>query len=121
MSEDDLDRILASERSVEPSATLTSRIMSAVHREAAAPPAIAFPWRRLAPVLAVCGVALVTAVALFAWVLARTSAPLDMLVQAGVARGVRRLWSSGAPIAACALLAGVLSFQLARLRAPRTH
>lgn len=103
MSMDDLDRILMSERVVAPSAPFADRVMYAVRREAAVPPEIVFPWRHLAPMLVVCGVALVTAFALFAILLARSNAPLDALKQSPVVHAAGVLWSSGLP-----LLAGTL-------------
>jgi hypothetical protein len=50
---DDLDRILSADDSIVPSSGFAARVMAAVHTEAAAPPPIPLPWRRLAvgPVL----------------------------------------------------------------------
>ena len=43
---DELDRILLQEPTVSPSREFTRDVMMAVHREAAAPPPIEFPWHR---------------------------------------------------------------------------
>jgi hypothetical protein len=45
---DDLDRVLSSERMVAPSPRFAVSVMQAIRREAEAPPALAFPWRRAA-------------------------------------------------------------------------
>ena len=49
---DDLDRILSTERSVTPSPGFVHSVMRAVSHEAATPPAIPFPWRRMMPLIA---------------------------------------------------------------------
>lgn len=51
---DDLERILSAEDSVEPSAGFTSVVMAAVHRQAAEPPSLPFPWFRFAALLVAC-------------------------------------------------------------------
>jgi hypothetical protein len=51
---DDLDRILASDDSIEPSSGFASGVMDAVRRQAAEPPPIPFPWARFALGLAAC-------------------------------------------------------------------
>jgi hypothetical protein len=51
---DDLDRILASDDSLEPSSGFGSGVMDAVRRQAAEPPPIPFPWARFALGLAAC-------------------------------------------------------------------
>jgi hypothetical protein len=48
MRDDELDRIL-SEGEILPSSGFTASVMDAVRREAAAPPAIPFPWKRALP------------------------------------------------------------------------
>ena len=68
----DLDRILGSERGIIPSPAFPDRVMSAVRSEAAQPAPIAFPWRRVAPILAVWGVALAAGIVLFTIVLVRS-------------------------------------------------
>jgi hypothetical protein len=54
-----IERILRQDGPVEPSSTFSLRVMAAVRQEAALPPPIAFPWRRLLVGLAAC--ALLTA------------------------------------------------------------
>ena len=49
---DDLDRLLAREDAREPSGGFSARVMGAVRREAATPPPLRFPWRRLVAGLA---------------------------------------------------------------------
>jgi len=46
MTSDDLDRILASRDVVQPSTAFTKNVMAAIHREAAEPPHLPFPWFR---------------------------------------------------------------------------
>lgn len=46
----DLDRFLSDDDSIVPSAGFSARVMTAVRDEAAAPPPIPFPWRRLLPI-----------------------------------------------------------------------
>jgi hypothetical protein len=45
----DLDRILADDPVIEPSANFAARVMARVREEATAPPPIEFPWRRFLP------------------------------------------------------------------------
>ena len=61
---DELDRILSTERSVTPSPGFAHSVMRAVRHEAATPPAIPFPWRRMMPLIAAPAVLLI-AVLLF--------------------------------------------------------
>ena len=49
---DDLDRMLSGSPDIEPSPAFARSVMAAVEREAAAPPPIAFPWLRVAPMAA---------------------------------------------------------------------
>ena len=49
MPNDELERILSEEREIQPSPMFAAKVMAAVQREAAAPPPIAFPWRRALP------------------------------------------------------------------------
>jgi hypothetical protein len=51
---DDLDRILASDDSLEPSSGFASGVMDAVRRQATEPPPIPFPWRRFSVGLVAC-------------------------------------------------------------------
>lgn len=55
MLQDDLDRILASDDTLEPSSGFARSVMDAVRREAAEPPARAFPWLRFAVGVAASG------------------------------------------------------------------
>jgi hypothetical protein len=55
MTADDFDRILASEGPIEPSSGFVTDVMAAVHRQAAEPPPLPFPWLRFATGLAACG------------------------------------------------------------------
>ncbi len=50
---DEIDRILSSEALVEPAPEFPRSVMTAVLREASAPPPIPFPWRRIAASAAV--------------------------------------------------------------------
>ncbi len=49
---DDLDRFLSEEEDLVPSSGFAGSVMDAVRREAVAPPAIPFPWRKALPGLA---------------------------------------------------------------------
>jgi hypothetical protein len=57
---DPIDRILAREESILPSSGFLASVMQGVREEAAAPPPIPFPWKRVFP-----GVALIAGV--FGW------------------------------------------------------
>jgi hypothetical protein len=46
---DDLDRILSEDEQILPSSGFANSVMDAVHQEAAVPPPIVFPWKRLLP------------------------------------------------------------------------
>ena len=43
----DLDRVIASEPTIEPASGFVSAVMSAVREAAAEPPPLPFPWKRL--------------------------------------------------------------------------
>jgi hypothetical protein len=58
MREEELDRILSKEREIVPSSGFVVSVMDAVRREAAAPPPIAFPWKRAMPGLCSAALAL---------------------------------------------------------------
>jgi hypothetical protein len=60
MNNDELDRILSKQDSIQPSSGFTAYVMDAVREEAAAPPPIPFPWKRALPVLVVAVLALAT-------------------------------------------------------------
>jgi hypothetical protein len=61
MKHDKIDRILAEDPTLQPSSGLADSIMEAVRREATTPAPLPFPWRRVAPGLAVCLIAVVAA------------------------------------------------------------
>ena len=63
---DELDRILSSEKSLEPSSGLTAAVMERVRREATEPDPIAFPWRRFVPGAIACFVLLVVGLIMIA-------------------------------------------------------
>ena len=64
MERDDLDRLL-SDDDIVPSSGFVARVMDAVHAEAAAPPAIPFPWVRALPGIGATVVAFVAIIAGF--------------------------------------------------------
>jgi hypothetical protein len=87
MRDDDLDRILSRDDDIVPSSSFVTSVMDAVRREAAAPPAIPFPWRRALPGFGAWAVTLVTAVAAaFGWIDApaglETARAMNQLVEA---------------------------------------
>ena len=49
MKDESIDRILASEEALLPSSGFTSAVMERIREEAAAPPPILFPWKRILP------------------------------------------------------------------------
>jgi len=63
---DELDRILSSEKALQPSSGLTAAVMERVRREAAEPEPIAFPWRRFVPGAIACFVLLVAGLVMIA-------------------------------------------------------
>ena len=67
---DELDRILASDDSLTPSAGFTARVMTAVQSAAVEEPPLPFPWGRFAFGIAAC----VAAAASSAWFLASVDA-----------------------------------------------
>jgi hypothetical protein len=60
---DDLERLLADEDEITPSSSFLTSVMAAVHREAAAPRALEFPWLRALPGL----LATIAALAVATW------------------------------------------------------
>jgi hypothetical protein len=62
MMHDDIDRILADEDTITPSAGFVTSVMAAVEREAATPPPLEFPWLRALPGLVATTAALVVAI-----------------------------------------------------------
>lgn len=57
MKNDKIDRILADDPNLAPSSGFADSIMEAVRREAETPAPLSFPWRRVAPGLTVCLIA----------------------------------------------------------------
>lgn len=55
MTPEELDHILSSDETLEPSSNFALRVMAAVHREAAEPPPIRFPWVRFGAGVAASG------------------------------------------------------------------
>ena len=74
MRQDDIERMLASEDLIEPSAGFTATVMEAVRREAETPVPIAFPWRRVVPGIVVSAVA-ICALAVLAFTVPAPAAP----------------------------------------------
>jgi hypothetical protein len=100
MKRDQLDRLFDDDE-ITPSAGFTASVMNAVRREAAAPPPIAFPWKRALPGIAAAALALVLVVVVAASQ-AITGSPtlptewltaLDSFTQAAVRAG--GLWALG--------------------------
>jgi hypothetical protein len=56
MKDEELDRLLAGTPLPDPGPAFTWAVMAQVRRQAAAPPPIPFPWRRLAVGLSLCSV-----------------------------------------------------------------
>lgn len=61
MRDDEIDRVLGGEDDILPSSGFHASVMEAVHRDAAAPPPIPFPWHRALPAFAAAALALVGA------------------------------------------------------------
>jgi hypothetical protein len=59
--EDEINRVFSREEEILPSSGFAVSVMEAVRREAAAPPPIAFPWKRALPGLVVGACALIVA------------------------------------------------------------
>lgn len=59
MKDEEIDRVLGGEEDVPPSSGFHASVMEAVHREAAIPPPIPFPWKRALPSFAATALALV--------------------------------------------------------------
>lgn len=80
---DDLDRMLSSDGDIVPSSGFANSVMDAVRREAAAPPAIPFPWKRVLPGVIISVVAFMSAIILGfnQLVAAITVAPLPAALQ----------------------------------------
>lgn len=102
---DDLDRILESDDSLEPSSGFAGGVMDAVRRQAAEAPSIPFPWARFGVGLAAC----VTLAAAGAALLMRAEPFL-----AAAASSLAPLAAAG-PMLGYAAIAAVGSMALARL------
>jgi hypothetical protein len=63
--DDDLDRILSDEQDVAPSSAFVENVMAVLRREASTPAPISFPWRRVAPGLAICAASLISLIVIF--------------------------------------------------------
>ena len=73
MMPDELDEILRSDETIEPSPGFVSAVMRAVYRESAEPPPLHFPWCRFGIGIAAC--ALMTGSAGALWSRVEVSAP----------------------------------------------
>ena len=62
MMHDDIDRMLADEDTITPSAGFVTSVMAAVERETATPPPLEFPWLRALPGLVATTAAMVVAI-----------------------------------------------------------
>ena len=79
---DEIDRILSSDQTPEPSAGFVISVLASVQREHVLPPPIPFPWRRMAAAILACGVCAALSAALApAW------APSEASVLPAVAVG----------------------------------
>lgn len=96
---DPFDRALLPDASPEPSPDFAARVMSAVRREAATPPPLAFPWRRLAFGLGACAL----------WLVLGYRA-----VRGGDAAAVRSLAQSWQLLLGAGFLLGLLCLRLVR-------
>ncbi len=111
MTSDDLDRALTDGGDIVPSSGFVQAVMQAVHAEAAAPPPIPFPWKRVLAGLAA-GVTLITAPMLW-WLSGGSVAPaaggnpIDGLISGWAARP-EFFWAAGS------LLATLLAVELPR-------
>lgn len=88
---DDLDRMLSSDGDIVPSSGFANSVMDAVRREAAAPPPIPFPWKRVLPGVILCVIALMSAIVLgFNQLVAAVSVPpLPAAFQAWIEAAMR--------------------------------
>jgi hypothetical protein len=117
--DDEINRILSSEEEILPSSGFAVSVMDAVRREAAAPPPIAFPWKRALPGLVVAGfvlalvfVTVVVAIAqgIRASMTARFSMSLPSVLTPSF--GLHRNLESAASWTVMALLATLVSVKL---------
>ena len=119
-----MDRILSKQDEIQPSSGFAASVMEAVHREAAAPPPIPFPWKRALPLGALAAIALILTVV--AAVFAATHPSSGTLAPNLSLRPVHGLFSEnglGSALAwtGVALLAAFVSVKLSmRLAGTRT-
>jgi hypothetical protein len=83
---DELDDILRDDDTISPSATFAARVMEVVRTEAATPPPIPFPWRRLL---------IAPALGLLLCVLAGTQASSDVPLPAVAVLATLACWADG--------------------------
>ena len=106
MKPDDLDRVLSESREIRPSESFTGSVMTAVRREAEAPPPLAFPWKRALPGLAAC--ATLTAVGV---VMVLIAGPSEPAAAEWIGAGLAALRSAEVQWIAGSLLLSLLSFR----------
>jgi hypothetical protein len=82
MKNPDLDRILSKEEEILPSSGFAASVMEAVHREAAVPPPIPFPWKRALPGLCVVALTLVSLI----------TASILLLIHGAPGQSIPRQW-----------------------------
>jgi len=116
----ELDRIL-SETEILPSSGFTASVMEAVRREAAAPPAIPFPWKWALPGIIVAGailgvVLIATIVQLSRGMPPTPASPAWNTALHSIEETTLRM---GGPWVALALLVSIASMKLAALFVPR--
>ena len=127
MNADDLDRILASEPGIEPSADFAPSVMRAVRAVAAEPAALAFPWRRALPGLCVAAAAIAFTVIVLPMGAHGVSAadPYAAQVQQAVEGMLRQLHDTGAAWIVLALMLTLVAAKvpavLAQSRAIPAH
>jgi hypothetical protein len=114
MAGDDLDRILAKEPEIVPSAGFARSVMDAVQSEAAAPPALAFPWKRALPGIAGAAVALGWAIVLLVKLVGGAAAaqPGPVGIPPAIALVVESAKTTGAGWIALALVLSFISVKL---------
>ena len=99
---EDLDRVLSRNQEILPSSGFVASVMEAVHREAAAPPPIPFPWKLALP--------LVPAVGAIVWLIVMALAhPAPTVVSVSLSP----LWTHTIGWVALGLGSALASFKLA--------
>jgi hypothetical protein len=79
MKDEEIDRVLGGEDDIVPSSGFHTSVMEAVHREAAAPPPIPFPWKRAWPAFGAAALVVVGAPILLVESGAATPSAVDSL------------------------------------------